>query len=53
MNRQGELFERAPLKVTPTANGASPPLWVKQLRIRADATTILRTIEFRPGLNII
>ena len=53
MSRQPELFADAPMTITPRVGEVEPRLWVRRLTLWEDATTPIRDIALRPGLNIV
>lgn len=50
---QLDLLPAQPVTITPEAGRQGPRLWVKQLSIWKDATTLIRQIDLRPGLNVV
>jgi hypothetical protein len=50
---QHDLFPGAGLSITPEAGRKEPRLWVRRLVIWREPDTIIRSIELKPGLNIV
>jgi hypothetical protein len=50
---QHSLFKPPALEVTPVSTLTEPRLWIRRLVIWSEPWTMLRSIELRPGLNII
>lgn len=50
---QHDLFPRAPLSITPEPGRNAPRLWVRRLVIWREPGAVVRSIDLKPGLNIV
>jgi hypothetical protein len=50
---QRDLFPRASFSITPETGRKGPRLWVRRLVIWREPGAIIRSIELKPGLNIV
>src|SRR5712671_2252106 len=50
---QHDLFPRPPFSITPEPGRKEPRLWVRRLVIWREPGEIIRTIDLKPGFNIV
>jgi hypothetical protein len=50
---QHDLFPRAPFSLTPESGRKEPRLWIRRLVIWRNPGEIIRSVDLRPGLNVV